>query len=67
MSFIKGQTVIILNLHETSDGEGVYMNPVSPKTSKVLAEQMVLIIDNSRLVNYDVYAELQRKLWYERN
>ena len=66
MTFKKGETVIILNLHETTDGEGVYMNRVSSTSSK-LAEQMILIIDDSRLVKYDSYVEQQRKLWYERN
>ena len=67
MTFKKGEKVMILDLHETTDGEGVYMNPVTPSASKVLTEQMVLIIDNSRLVDYDSYVEKQRKQWYERN
>lgn len=67
MTFTKGEKVIILALHETTDGEGVYMNPVTPTASKILAEQMILIIDDSRLVKYDIYVEQQRALWYERN
>ena len=67
MTFTNGEKVIILNLHETTDGEGIYMKPASPTTSKILTEQMILIIDDSRLVKYDSYVEQQRKLWYERN